>query len=211
MRPRKALELGSGRPTVSLARALRDQGDATLWSMEHDVHHLDETRERLLSEGITEGVQLIHGPIGLHRSGPFFGLWYDARRLPRDRTFDFVLIDGPPARTVGRFMSLPVLWPHLDVGALLLLDEANRADLEGAWLNIWQRRYGGTLAVELFPGFHRGLALLMKLSRSARPIGAGTIARYARVGLRHAALMIARRVRARIRAEKVRSARCRDS
>ena len=96
--------------------------------------------------------------------------------------------------------DIPLAARCLEAGALVLLDDANRADLEGTWLDMWQRQYGASLVVERFPGFHRGLALLMKLDGATRPVGAATLARHVRVGLRHSALMMAHRARARFRA-----------
>ena len=97
-------------------------------------------------------------------------------------------------------MALPLLWSRLDDGALLLLDDANRADLEARWLDLWGRIYREALAIRIFPGFQKGLALLMKRATTRPSIGPGTLAAYARTGLSHAARRCAHRALGRSRA-----------
>lgn len=157
-----------------------------------------------MSEGLGAAVDVHHAPIGLRRAGPFWGLWYRIDDLERWPALDFVLIDGPPARAVGRFMALPVLWPRLNEGALLVLDDANRLSLEGVWLDLWRRVYGDALRVEVFPRFHKGLALLMKVSDESPGAGPLTLARYLMMTAVHSGRLVGRRVRRAVSSRAVR-------
>ncbi len=111
--------------------------------------------------------------------------------------FDFVLVDGPPARTVGRFMGLPLLWPRLAIGALVLVDDANRRHLEGVWIDLWRRLYGDALRVEIYPGFQKGLALMMKTTDTPRAAHPALWTRWARAAVRHEARRLVISIRER--------------
>ena len=71
--------------------------------------------------------------------------------------------------------------------------DAVAAYLEARWLDLWGRIYREALAIRIFPGFQKGLALLMKRATSRPSIGPGTLAAYARTGLAHAARRCAHR------------------
>jgi len=195
LRPSNVLELGSGRSTVALAQAARATGATALWSFEHDEKYLGLTQQELVHQGLDREVHLVHAPVRPHRAGPFVGLWYDTRALVGAPSFDLVLVDGPPARAVGRFMTLPLLWPRLRPGALLLLDDANRRKLEAVWLDLWQRIYGSALAVARHDRFHKGLGLIMKCHDRRRPLSASTWWHYLVSTLDHASRMAVRHVR----------------
>jgi predicted O-methyltransferase YrrM len=197
--PRRVLELGSGRSTVELASVLTEAEARPLLSLEHDRRYLDQTRRVLEERGLAPRVELRHAPIAPAREGWFLGSWYETAVIADAGSFDFVLIDGPPSRAVGRFMALPLLWSRLDRGALLLLDDANRADYEARWLDLWGRIYREALAIRIFPGFQKGLALLMKRAAVRPSMGPGTLAAYARAGLSPAAQRGAQRLLGRAR------------
>lgn len=156
---RSVIELGGGASTPHLARALPPGG--RLLSLDHDARYLEPTRRALAEQGLSDRAEAVLAPIRIGRAGPYLAPGYDVSSL-RGQSFDFALIDGPPAREVGRFLTLPMLWPHLAAGALVLVDDTNRADHEGVWLAEWRRLYGGRLRMHMEPGFAKGAALLMK-------------------------------------------------
>ena len=174
-----AVEFGSGRSTLALASAIRrlNIDGATCLSVENDAGHLRETREILDRAGARQSVELRHAPIRLRRVGPYVGFCYDWQP-PAGRHFDFALIDGPRARSFGRFLTLPLLWPALRPGSLVLLDDASRAGLEALWLRAWGRMFGPDLRIHIAATYARGLALLMKLDVSKAPgIDVGALVR----------------------------------
>ena len=70
--------------------------------------------------------------------------WYDLKELDPCARWDLVVVDGPP-RTVGpeaRYPALPVLASQLNDGAIILMDDANRAD-ERAVLERWRAEHDG--------------------------------------------------------------------
>jgi predicted O-methyltransferase YrrM len=156
---RRVIELGGGASTPHLARALPAGG--RLLSLDHDARYLEPTRRALAEQGLADRAEAVLAPIRIRRAGAYLAPGYDFPPL-EGQSFDFALIDGPPAREVGRFLTLPMLWPHLAPGALVLVDDTNRADLEGVWLGEWQRLYGGRLRMHREPAFAKGAALLMK-------------------------------------------------
>ena len=171
------VEFGSGRSTLALARALQRLDGATCLSVENDARSLRETEETLDRAGARQSVELLHSPIRLRRVGPYVGFCYDWQP-PAGRHFDFALIDGPRARSFGRFLTLPLLWPVLRPGSLVLLDDASRAGLEAVWLRAWGRMFGPGLRIHVVATYARGLALLMKLDASTVPgIDAGALIR----------------------------------
>ena len=114
-------------------------------------------------------IQLVHAPIGLCRVGSYFGFCYAWDPGRDDQRFDLALIDGPRARTYGRFMTLPLLWRHLSPGSLVLVDDARRSSLEGVWLQDWSRMFDGSLRWQTDLTYAKGLALLMKTDDSKAP------------------------------------------
>ena len=122
-----------------------------------------------MTAGMTAGVQSSRpwfgenrtAPVALCRTGPYVGLCYRLDEVASAAPFDLALIDGPPARTIGRFMTLPLLWPHLSRSSLIVLDDASRRGYESVWLTEWTRMFPD-LRVLVSPGYAKGLALLQK-------------------------------------------------
>ena len=194
---RHVLELGSGRSTVDLARAVRDTSGARFWSVEHSERFRDRTRAALDEVRLADAAQVVHAPVRTRQCGPFVGRWYGDLPQTGGAPFGFVLVDGPPARTVGRFMGLPLLWPRLAIGALVLVDDANRRHLEGVWIDLWRRLYGDALRVEVYPGFQKGLAMMMKTTDTPRAANPALWTRWARAAIRHELRRLAVAIRER--------------
>lgn len=165
---KRLLELGSGSSTVGFA-SLCQTLDCSLDSVEHDAYYLERTHALLRDSGVDGSVRIHHAPIRVIRAGSYVGLGYDLRHALAHGPFDFALIDGPPALGVGRFMTLPSIWPYLADGALVLLDDAGRDALEGVWLAQWRALLKDNVRTQLHRGYAKGLALLLKVGPS-RPL-----------------------------------------
>jgi predicted O-methyltransferase YrrM len=138
------VECGSGESTVAIARLLAERGDGRLYSLEHDEHWAERTRNRLAAEELTECVELIEAPLRPHGLGD--GDWYELGALERlPHAIDLLLVDGPPGDLAPdgqmRYPALPLLAPRLADGALVLLDDIDRPG-ELHVLERWRRELG---------------------------------------------------------------------
>jgi len=165
---KRLLELGSGSSTAAFA-SLCQTRNCSLDSVEHDERYLERTKVLLGNSGVDGLVRVHHAPIRVIRAGGYVGLGYDLRQTLTHGPFDFAIIDGPPALGIGRFMTLPSIWPHLALGAIVLLDDAGRDLLEGVWLHQWSALMKDSLRMHVHRGYAKGLALLLKVGPS-RPL-----------------------------------------
>lgn len=126
--PKCALDVGSGRSTVIMARYAE-----RVIALEHEARYFWKTAQMLnVALGIRDKCKLYQAPIRQFNEGP----WYD---YDFQDTFDFVLIDGPPQK-IGRQAGLPLIWPHLASGFEIWLDDWNRAH-EKQCVKEWQKRF----------------------------------------------------------------------
>jgi predicted O-methyltransferase YrrM len=174
---RNVIELGGGASTLALGAALPEGG--RMLSLDHSPHYLSLTREAVREKGLDDRVTTALAPIRIRRAGAYFAASYDLRVPEGAGPFDFALIDGPPSLEVGRFLTLPMLWPHLSVGALVLADDTNRIDLEGVWLREWEELYRGRMRMQTDPLYTKGATLIMKLSDGPPTLRPALAARYA--------------------------------
>jgi predicted O-methyltransferase YrrM len=135
-RPNHIVELGSGLSTVILGLALKKTG-GRLTSIESDGHYLQETRTLLDAEGL-DNVKLLHIPLGEWQGH----VWYEPERLESIKDIDVLLVDGPPGSIgkLARYPALPVFRPVLNKGAIVILDDTNRA-AEKEITKRWIREY----------------------------------------------------------------------
>jgi len=103
----RIFELGSGMTTFIMGAIAKRRG-LEMVSVEHDYHYYLETKGFLDELGYN--VELIYAPIKDN--------WYDYRP---DRTFDFVLCDGPP-RKYGR-QDIMTIQDFFNPGAKFLMDD----------------------------------------------------------------------------------------
>lgn len=141
-RPDNAVECGSGSSTVLIAMAMERVGHGRLTSLEHDRDYLLRTEGLLASHGLLARVELLYAPLEPIEVDDLAIDWY---RLPDDwrgrRTFDLVLVDGPPSTgKFDRYPALPLLLPYLSDRAFVVVDDAARPD-ETTMLELWRHRY----------------------------------------------------------------------
>ena len=137
---RVVVECGSGASTVWTAAALRTLGSGHVYALEHDGHFAAQTRDQLAAHGLQDWATIIDAPLGTvsveGESVPWFDLAAVAA-LPD--SIDLLLVDGPPGAIgpLARRPAYPVLRDRLRVGALVVLDDTDRAEeqaVAAAWL-----------------------------------------------------------------------------
>jgi predicted O-methyltransferase YrrM len=126
-----------------------------LISLEHDEHWLSRSHGAVERTGLADRVELVHAPLTpVPRDGNIY-LAHEYRAI-RGLQVDLLFVDAPPGR-IGRRGTLPRLRPHLQRGALVILDDAARIDEQEcirAWIREGLVRFRGYVAVG------RGLAIL---------------------------------------------------
>jgi predicted O-methyltransferase YrrM len=152
IRPSWVLETGSGLSTLLLAHALDllDEEGGVI-SLEHDDRWLEDTASMLRDHGLSHRVNLVHAPLVDTSIGDEVFKWYDLTRTEIPAEIEIVFVDGPPQGTGprARYPALPMLFAHLPVNGVLLMDDADRSD-ERAAIERWSDEYPG-LEIKFHP------------------------------------------------------------
>lgn len=135
------LECGSGLTTLLLGLLAGRRGIAT-----HSLEH-SETWQKRISIVLTQhricNVRVSTSP--LRDYGNF--AWYDAPLENLPAQFRLVVCDGPPGMTKGgRYGLLPVVGRRLPKGAVIVLDDADRAG-EIEMVDRWKKEMDLTIQV----------------------------------------------------------------
>ncbi|HAT32728.1 MAG TPA: class I SAM-dependent methyltransferase [Janthinobacterium sp.] len=140
--PARVVECGSGTSTLVLARCMQLNGAGKVYSLEHDAHFAEQTREQLRRHGLSDWAEVLHAPLQQHALGGAVWSWYASGVLPAELRFDMLVIDGPPMATgeLARYPAGPLLFHRLDGGASVFMDDAGRPD-EQAILHRWKNEF----------------------------------------------------------------------
>lgn len=130
LRPRVVVECGSGSSTVLIAACLEELKQGFLLSLEEESLAAMRTREMLKLRGLDRWARVLDAPLtpvdvdGVERN------WYS---LPTDDLWlpdpiDLLVVDGPSAArdAYARFPAVPLLRPHFNSEAVILMDDGNR-------------------------------------------------------------------------------------
>ncbi len=133
-RPEVVVECSSGTSTVVLARSLQLNGCGKVYSLEHDPHYAQQTRDLLARHGLTDWAVVLDAPLEAMQIGNAPYHWYRSSVLPPLPAIDMLVIDGPPQATgrLARYPAGPVLLPRLAHGGAVFLDDAARPDEQEA-------------------------------------------------------------------------------
>jgi len=116
------LECGSGLSTLLIGAYAKPQGRA-LYSLEHDPTYATRVLT-LVKRYSLDNVSILVSPIITYSEFD----WYEVPVTLADKTFQFVICDGPPGNTRGgRVGLLPPLRCQLASGCVILLDDAKRS------------------------------------------------------------------------------------
>lgn len=166
-KPATVLECSSGTSTVVLARTLQMNASGRLHSLEHEPAYAGKTREALQRLGLQSLAHVIDAPLVEHRIEGRTHRWYRLDDAPG--RIDMLVIDGPPVTTqhMARYPAIPLLLERLAPGAIVVLDDAARAD-EQAAVAQWTARFGLRPLEGYFA--EKGIAVLQKPSLDAAPM-----------------------------------------
>ena len=147
-KPNTIFECSSGASTVVLARCAQLNGVGHVYSLEHDPHFADITRQSLADAGVAEWATVIDAPL---TPEPALGgqLWYATSAIPNIEDIDMLVIDGPPESTapLTRFPALPALAPRFAARCDIFADDADRP-AERAMIERWKQDDGEALDIE---------------------------------------------------------------
>lgn len=139
--PTSVLELGSGASTIAIPYMLERWGHGSMTSIDHDADFAEKTRDYLALHEHTSA-KLFQCPLtSISVDGADY-LWYDLSHASIPSSIDLLIVDGPPLQTnaLARYPALPLLWDRLSDGAIILMDDADRAD-EQEIVRRWSERY----------------------------------------------------------------------
>jgi predicted O-methyltransferase YrrM len=145
LRPRLAIECGSGTSTLFLALAAQQYGiNCRLVSLEHDLDYVEATRALLADHGVGHLVDVRHAPLTTTPLTDHSGPWYDPAAFQDLHDIGLVFVDGPPG-DVGpqpRYPMVPLLADRLGSRCAILLDDMRRSD-ERAVAERWMAQLEG--------------------------------------------------------------------
>lgn len=141
-RPLAVVECSSGTSTLVLARCMQLNGAGKVYSLEHDAHFAQQTRQQLRRHGLEDWAQVLDAPLRQHELGEEHWPWYTHQVLPAGLAIDLLVIDGPPqaTRALARYPAGPLLFPRLNPLASVYLDDAARQD-EQAIVQRWRSEF----------------------------------------------------------------------
>lgn len=141
-RPATVVECSSGASTLVLARCMQLNGTGKVLSLEHDPYYAEQTRQQLRRHGLQDWAHVLDAPLQQHALAGEYWPWYDIGALPAALAIDLLVIDGPPqaTRALARYPAGPLLFPRLNPGAHVFLDDAARSD-ELAILQRWRHEF----------------------------------------------------------------------
>ncbi|NIK92528.1 class I SAM-dependent methyltransferase [Mangrovimonas sp. CR14] len=130
----RVLEFGSGISTILMARLIKkNKLDAKIISIEHNEAWAETLKEYLDNEDLLKFVTIIRVDLKDVTTSKGTVNWYDFNVLTfalKEKKFDLVIIDGPPANTsklqYSRFPALEKLEDILTSDFCIVLDDVNR-------------------------------------------------------------------------------------
>lgn len=143
-RPALAVELGSGSSTVIGGYALRQNGNGQMVSLDHLENYARETVQTLALHDLLDVCTVVHAPLVDQEVGSQTWQWYHREGLQRIATIDLLIVDGPPdeMQEMTRYPALPLLFPILSEGVVLLVDDGNR-EAETRMIARWTDEFPG--------------------------------------------------------------------
>jgi len=142
IKPRVVVELGSGISTLVVAAWMREQGEGSVISCDHDAQWCDKTRRHLERSGLSSFVEVVFAPLREWKSGTYTLKWYDlGEQLASIEAIDMPIVDGPPRSLdpmgMSRLPALDVFASRLSPRGAVVIDDALRSG-ERALIDAWK-------------------------------------------------------------------------
>jgi hypothetical protein len=146
---RSIVELGSGHSTVLIAERLEARGgEGRVVALDHMETYAARTREWIRERGLEHRATVVHAPIADVELDGELRPWYSVEAATGElpERIDLLLVDGPPGRLgpEARWPALPVLEDRLAAGAVILMDDGDRAEETRVAMR-WHERLGGKM------------------------------------------------------------------
>lgn len=125
------VECGSGTSSVWLGLAAKQQNRGiTVIALEHDPAFAEQTRHALAANDLSTTVEVRVAPLSPTLIDEQSYPWFTLDALDGIEGVALLFVDGPPARSgvQARLPAFPLLREALVDGAIVILDDTNRAD-----------------------------------------------------------------------------------
>ncbi|MBI4351133.1 MAG: class I SAM-dependent methyltransferase [Elusimicrobia bacterium] len=164
---KKIIEFGSGFSTLMMAREIAPLENNYLLSIDSSPLYSAMAKEAFDGSGCQAKVEFRVAPLRPRFYGPRLLLSYSlpAGLLEALGPFDLALIDAPHL-DYGRESVFYDVFRALAPGGYVVLDDANREDMERAYVRSWQAAYEGAIDPILLEGIGNGLGVIEKLSEA---------------------------------------------
>lgn len=130
--PEWIIECGSGVSSIVMGYALQEIGHGHLIAFEHLERFVEIGTDLVARHALSEHVEIVHAPLEPIELGGASWQWYgkNVHSVLEGKKADLLFVDGPPGGTgpQARYPALPVLKAYLSPDALVVLDDAARAD-----------------------------------------------------------------------------------
>lgn len=186
---RRVLEFGSGFSTLMMARETEKVEGNFLLSVDDSAKYSALAKEAFETSECGAKVEFRVAPLRPRLYGTRLLLSYSLPKglLEALGPFDLVLIDAPH-HDFGRESVFYDAFAALAPGGYVVLDDANRADMEKVYMRSWQAAYGGAMDLILLEGIGNGLCVIEKVENAkpaypktgSLPLAARTLRNYAR-------------------------------
>ncbi|HAF94827.1 MAG: hypothetical protein A2X34_04815 [Elusimicrobia bacterium GWC2_51_8] len=160
---RKVLEFGSGFSSLMIAREIGALEGNYLLSIDSSPRCSSMAREICEISGSQARVEFRVAGLRPKVYGSRLLLSYDLPKglLEALGPFDLAFIDAPPY-DYGREAVFYDSFPAVSPGGYIILDDANREDVEKANVRAWQAAYGDAIRPVLLEGIGNGLNVIEK-------------------------------------------------
>ena len=163
---RLILECGSGASTVWLAHACRQAGSGRVVALEHQEKYAQLVRELLVRNELEAWGEVRSAPLEQIVVGEQTFSWYSTSTWADLQNVQLLFVEDPPGRVgpLSRYPAFPLLAASLAEGAVVALDDTQRADERGvgkSWL------HEGAAGVQLVDQGVVGRTWLFRATRTA--------------------------------------------
>lgn len=129
-KPETIVELGCGTSTLISGYCLEKLGRGRVFSLEHERKYAGACRENVKAHGLEAFATVCDAPLCDIDLGGKTWKYYDLSSLRNVSPIDVLVVDGPPwsVGRLARYPALPLFYNQLGEAAVILVDDADRAD-----------------------------------------------------------------------------------